>query len=48
MLTIEDLAEKLNVCTQTVTNWVKRGVIPPPIKLGRLIRWRAADLAHLL
>ena len=33
------LAGLLDVPVDTIRGWRKRGILPPPIKLGKLIRW---------
>jgi excisionase family DNA binding protein len=39
-VTVEELAQRLGVATQTVRNWARRGVLPAPWKLsGRILRW---------
>ena len=41
-LTVRQIAELLQCCPQTVRNWSKRGVLPPPLVLGRRKRlWNA-------
>jgi predicted DNA-binding transcriptional regulator AlpA len=34
-LTARQLAETLQCCPQTVRNWYKRGLLPPPLLMGR-------------
>jgi predicted DNA-binding transcriptional regulator AlpA len=34
-LTVRQLAEILQCCPQTVRNWYKRGLLPPPLRMGR-------------
>jgi hypothetical protein len=34
-LTARQLAEALQCCPQTVRNWCKRGLLPPPLLMGR-------------
>jgi hypothetical protein len=41
-LTVRQIAETLQCCPQTVRNWCKRGLLPPPLVLGRRKRlWDA-------
>jgi predicted DNA-binding transcriptional regulator AlpA len=48
-LTAGDLADRMQVCKQTVRNWVKRGLLPPPVRMGRRsLRWRAAQVREFL
>ncbi len=41
-LTVRQLAEALQCCAQTVRNWCRRGLLPPPLRMGRRKRlWDA-------
>ena len=31
------LAERLNVCRETISTWVKRGLIPPPVRVNKRV-----------
>jgi hypothetical protein len=42
-LTVQQIAETLQCCPQTVRNWCKRGLLPPPLALGRRKRLWDAD-----
>ncbi|NUZ06742.1 helix-turn-helix domain-containing protein [Piscinibacter koreensis] len=49
LLTSEDVAARLRVSPATVTTWRSRGSQAIPfIKVGRLVRYRASDLAAYL
>jgi excisionase family DNA binding protein len=39
MLTIEDVAKMLQCSDRHVTNLRREGLMPPPVKLGVLVRW---------
>ena len=41
---VEEGAEALGVSRATFFNYVARGILPPPIKIGCLSRWRKSDL----
>jgi predicted DNA-binding transcriptional regulator AlpA len=49
--TKKQIAESKNVSERTVQNWVKRGLLPRPIKLGSTVqsrvRWTDAQVAEL-
>jgi hypothetical protein len=47
-VTAEQIAELLHCCPQTVRNWSKRGILPPPIVLGRRKLWDAAAVRSVL
>jgi predicted DNA-binding transcriptional regulator AlpA len=37
--TLREVAKALNVCEKTVWNLRRAGKMPPPIQLGRVLRW---------
>jgi predicted DNA-binding transcriptional regulator AlpA len=41
---VEDLARRESVPVQTVYGWNKTGGGPPPMKIGRYVRYRLADV----
>lgn len=48
-LTVQQIAETLQCCPQTVRNWCKRGLLPPPLVLGRRKRlWDAEAVRSAL
>ena len=49
LLNVDDIAALFGVHRITVRSFVKRGIIPPPVRVGnKLTRWRRRDiLAHL-
>ena len=42
------LAAELDISEGTVDDWVRRGLIPKPIKLGGSVRWCWADVTAAL
>jgi predicted DNA-binding transcriptional regulator AlpA len=45
LCSIEEIAQACYVSTQTVRNWVERGIMPQPIRIGRrCLRWRASEI----
>jgi excisionase family DNA binding protein len=38
-LSTKALAGRLGVCELTVRRWAQSGRLPPPMKLGRSVRW---------
>ena len=49
LLTPRQVALKLQICTRTVRNHVRAGVLPQPVRLGgHLVRFRAAEIAAVL
>lgn len=44
LLTKEDVAEIGNWSVRTVIRMRDNGTLPPPLKVGRLIRWRKSDI----
>lgn len=43
-LTTADVKRELGIGHDTLYRWIKTGVLPEPIKLGRRIYWCSADL----
>lgn len=48
LLTAQDVADRLKISLRHVYNLVSAGDLPPPLKFGRVSRWREADLASYL
>jgi excisionase family DNA binding protein len=47
-LTKSELASMLRVSTRTISNYIRTGALPEPVKVGRRALWsRAALLAFL-
>lgn len=44
LLTSEDVAARLRISKRHVHNLVTEGNFPPPMKVGRLNRWRELDV----
>ena len=44
LLAVADLARLLKVSTRTIWTWHSAGRLPSPVKVGRIVRWRAADV----
>lgn len=40
----ETLAYLMDCSVETVEGWVRSGILPAPRRLGRLARWRLADV----
>src|SRR5262245_55301477 len=48
-LTRAQLARQFGVTTHTITDWVRRGTFPPPLRLGhRTIRWPVEVIEELV
>jgi predicted DNA-binding transcriptional regulator AlpA len=48
LLTRRELAESLRICTKTLMRLEQLGQVPKPIRIGKQVRYRRSDLAHLL
>jgi len=49
LLTREDLMALLQISPTTLTSWIKEGLLPPPIVIGRRsTRWVAEDIERWL
>ncbi len=44
MMSVADIAYRLNCSARTVWRLRDRGLMPQPIKLGKLIRWKAETI----
>lgn len=47
-VTAAELAHSACITVDTVRNWVRRGILPPPVKIGHKRLWRRADVEALL
>ena len=45
MLTAKDLCKRYHISRPTLGAWVTKQIVPPPIRFGRVLRWREEDLA---
>ena len=41
---IKELSKYHGVCAATIYNWLNKGTLPAPIKIGGLVRFKNADL----
>ena len=48
MLTVRDMASLLRITTRAVHAQRSRGKLPNPIRIGRLVRWRRAEVERWL
>ena len=44
MLTVKDLMANLQVTRRTIATWYARKIIPAPLKIGGVLRWREEDI----
>ncbi len=44
LLNVKEVADLLDCATSTVWRYVVSGHLPPPIKIGRMTRWRQSEL----
>lgn len=44
LITTRDVAEMLGVSRSTLYGWAVAGYGPPPIKVGRQVRYKASDV----
>ncbi|HEV3204080.1 MAG TPA: helix-turn-helix domain-containing protein [Gemmataceae bacterium] len=47
-LTAREVALVLGISVRTVWRWHAQDKLPPPFRVGRIIRWRARDLFAFL
>lgn len=48
LLTDREVARLLKSSAKTVRNLARRGAFPKPLKLGRLTRWRRAEVERYI
>jgi prophage regulatory protein len=44
----EEITKKLGISRKTLDNWVKKGLFPSPIKIGRRIFWKESEIEAYL
>lgn len=44
MLTVKDLMKEFQVTRRTIANWYAKRIIPEPVKIGGVLRWREEDI----
>jgi len=44
IITPGELMKTLNICKGTELAWRQSGILPPPVKLGRRVYYRASDI----
>ncbi len=44
----ETLAHRLDCSKSTVQDYVRRGLLPKPLKIGELVRWRWTDVERFI
>jgi excisionase family DNA binding protein len=48
MLTVQELADLLQIPTKTIYTWRYKGIGPPAVPMGKYLRFRAEDVAAWL
>ena len=44
----KEIVEKLGISIKTLNNWVKSGIFPSPIKIGRRTKWEDSTIDEYL
>jgi excisionase family DNA binding protein len=44
LLTAYEVAERLDISVRTVWRWTALGELPAPVRRGRVVRWKVADI----
>lgn len=42
LLAVREVAKRISVSANTIRRWSDAGTFPPPLKLGRTVRWSEA------
>jgi predicted DNA-binding transcriptional regulator AlpA len=48
LLKLTHIQELMPACKASIYNWVKRGILPPPIKIGRASYWKYSDIIAVI
>jgi predicted DNA-binding transcriptional regulator AlpA len=49
LIRARDVARRLDISLRTVWNWTARGILPPPLRMGHVTRWRRSEIdAYLI
>ncbi len=48
LLTVKEVAARLGVGVRTVWRWTVVGQLPPPVRRGRIVRWKVADIERFV
>lgn len=48
LLTKQQLSEMLKISVKTVDLWIAKGYGPNPLKIGRMVRFREADIIKFI
>ena len=48
LLTVQELADLLQIPTKTIYTWRYKGIGPPAVPMGKYLRFRADDIAAWL
>lgn len=38
------VSAELSISTKTLDRWVAQGIVPPPLKIGGVVRWKYEDI----
>jgi excisionase family DNA binding protein len=44
LLNAREVAERLGISLRTVWRWTVTGELPAPVRRGRIVRWKVADI----
>jgi len=48
LLTVKEVAARLRVGVRTVWRWTLTGQLPPPVRRGRIVRWKVTDIERFV
>jgi prophage regulatory protein len=48
LLRLKQIQEIWPMCKATVYNLIKRGILPPPLKVGKSSYWRYSDIIAVI
>jgi predicted DNA-binding transcriptional regulator AlpA len=44
LMPVKEVASTFQVSRDTLANWTKRGILPPPVRMGGRIFWTASQI----
>ncbi len=48
LICMKQMRELIPGCKASIYNWVNRGILPPPIKIGRSSFWRYSEIVEII
>lgn len=46
LLTVQELSRELRISVRQLWTMTSRGTLPPPVRIGRVVRWKVQDIEN--